>query len=389
MAEKENFVGRSARAMATALALIATALPILPGQQGARKTSPRPANPTLARARRRVLSARSVALYYYSGDTRGLESILAHASAMTLLAPQCYWVETDGVIRGELPPRVAEISERTHLPVMPLLYNKGFDRETVTRLLRDRQAQRRAASYMAYLAARDNTTGFQLDLENIAPADQALFTRFVRLAAERLHGDGRLLSVAVVPRFTDDPPGPARPGQPLTGEWSAAYDYRALGRIADFLTVMTYEHSNSSSPPGPIAGFDWVKRALEFAAERVPGKKLLLGIPLYGREWAETEQGTTTRSLTSQDVREILARPEVQARWDEQWRSPWFQYRDAGTVRTVWYEDPRSWTEKLGLVREYHLRGFAAWRLGFEDSEFWSLPEVASGGRASASSASH
>lgn len=388
MAKKKNFVGRSARTIAIALALIATALPMLLGQQGARKTS-RPANPALARARRRVLSARPVGMYYYSGDTRGLESILAHASEMTLLAPQCYWVETDGVILGELPPRVAEISERYHLPVMPLLYNKGFDRETVTQLLRDPHAQRRTVNNMSYLAARDNAVGFQIDLENIAPTDQKLFTRFVRLAAERLHRDGRLLSVAVVPRFTDDPPGPVRPGQPSTGEWSAAYDYRALGRIADFLTVMTYEHSNSSSPPGPIAGFEWVKKALDYAIQRVDKNKLLLGLPLYGREWSEANGSTTSRSLTSQDVRDLLARPEVRARWDERWRSPWFQYSDTGMVRTVWYEDPRSWTEKLRMVREYHLRGFAAWRLGFEGSEFWSLSEVASGGRGSASCASH
>jgi spore germination protein YaaH len=327
----------------------------------------------LSAASRRVLASKPLALYYFTGETRGFESIQTHAAEMTVVAPQCHWVEKDGVVRGELPVRLAEISKRAHFPVMPLVYNKGFDRATVTRLLQSPAAQRRAVSYMGYLAARNNYVGFQIDLENIDPADHSRFSQFVRLAADRMHRDGRLLSVAVVPRFSDARPGDGRTGEPLTGEWSAAFDYAALGRVADFLTLMTYDHSGRSGPAGPVAGYGWVKKALDYAVARVPPGKLLLGIPLYGREWVEADNKLTSRSMTAQDVQSLLAEPGIETEWDERWRSPWLEIRTAGTVKTVWYEDQRSWAEKLSLMKEYRLCGFAAWRLGFEGPEFWNL----------------
>jgi spore germination protein YaaH len=62
--------------------------------------------------------------------------------------------------------------------------------------------------------------------------------------------------------------------------------------------------------------------------------------------------------------------------WDERWRAPWFQYSDADGVHTGWYENSRSLEAKLGLMEEFHLRGFAAWKLGVEDPAFWSLSSL-------------
>jgi spore germination protein YaaH len=45
--------------------------------------------------------------------------------------------------------------------------------------------------------------------------------------------------------------------------------------------------------------------------------------------------------------------------------------RKGDTLRTAWFDDARSLREKLKLVQLYHLRGYAAWRLGVEDPEFW------------------
>jgi spore germination protein YaaH len=374
MASENKFLARGVRLIL--LALLTSALGAAAQTKPARKARAVKRNPALAAARRRVLNARPLAMYYYVSDARGQESVQAHASQMTVLAPQCYWVEKDGVLRGELPAAAVEISRRARLPVMPLIFNRGFERETVTALLHDPEARRRAVSYMAYHAKRENLVGFQIDLENIDPHDQELFTAFVRRAAERMHRDGRLLSVALVPKFSDVFPDPTNPDHPTLGEWAAGYDYRALGQAADFLTLMTYDHFNRSTPAGPIAGFEWVKKALAYAEARIPPEKLLLGIALYGREWTDVGENTSSRSLTTEAVRELRGRWDAKTQWDEQWRSPWFQVQTGAATHTVWYEDPRSWTEKLNLIRDDHLRGFAAWRLGFEGANFWSLAGI-------------
>lgn len=326
----------------------------------------------LSGARRRVMGTRPLAMYYYVDDSRSLKSLSEHAAEVTVVGPQCFWVDAEGVVHGEMPRSFVAAAQQARLPVMPLLTNPDFDRPTASAMLRSPKTQERAVTYLAYLAKRDNYVGWQLDLEFIDPADKPLYTKFVQRAAARLHRDGRLLSIAVVPRFSDDYPD-SRAAEFRTGEWGAPYDFRALGRVVDFMVLMTYDHHGSSTPPGPVAGHAWMKEALDYAVRRVPRQKLLLGIPFYGREWVETASGTLSRSMTYGDLSPLLARPGIEVQWDKRWRAPWFQYREGPEFHTVWFDDSRSYKEKLQLVRQYKLRGFAAWRLGTEDPQFWSV----------------
>ena len=328
-------------------------------------------DPSLGAARRRVLEARPLRLAYYLDDTRARESLPARAPEITLLAPQCFWVDAEGVVHGAIPAPVMELAHRLRLPLMPLVINRGFDRGVATALLRSPKAQERAVTYLTYLAKRDDLVGFQINLENLDPADKKNFTFFVERAAARLRRAGRLLSVAVVPRFSDTDSGRSPSGKYATGEWGAPYDYRALSTAADFLVLMAYDQHGRATAPGPIAGYAWVKEALDYAVRRVPRGKLLLGMPLYGREWIENGQNTSSRSLSFEDARTMLARAGIEAQWNPEWRSPWLQYRNGAGQHTAWFEDQRSLQEKLRLVRQYRLRGFAAWRLGFEDPDFW------------------
>ena len=331
---------------------------------------------TLVNARWHVLGAHPLAMYYYSPDSRGIKSLEQHASQMTLLAPQSFWVDAEGFVHGEVPSRILEIARRAKVPVMPLVVNPGFDRRAASALLRSARAQQRAVTYLAYLAKRDNFVGWQLDLEYIDPADKSYYTQFVQRAAARLHRDARLLSIAVVPRFSDVYPD-ADPSQEFhSGEWGAPYDFRALGRLVDFVTLMTYDHHSSNTPPGPVAGYDWVKAALEYATSRVPRQKILLGIPFYGREWIQSGGATSARTLTFAEAQNRMEQLSLARLWHERWHTPWFQYSDVSGLHTGWYEDSRSLDAKLELMQRYELRGFAAWRLGVEDPKFWTLAAV-------------
>ena len=280
------------------------------GAQKARAPAPAKSKEAsaLARARWRVMGARPLAMYYYFDDSRGLKSLTEHAAEMTLVAPQCFKVESDGVVRGEVPAALTEAARRAGLPIMPLVVNPGFDRSIASAMLRSPKAQERAVSFLAYLARRENFIGWQLDLEYIDPADKALYSKFVQLAATRLHRDGRLLSIAVVPRFSDVYPD-TRAAEFRTGEWGAPFDFRAIGRAVDFMVLMTYDHHSNSTPPGPVAGHAWMQAALDYATRRVPLRKLLLGIPLYGREWVEAASGVLSRSMTYDDISPLLTRP--------------------------------------------------------------------------------
>jgi spore germination protein len=338
----------------------------------------RPANTAaeiaLAKARVRVLSARPLAMFYYSNDSMGLASLQAHADAITLLAPQCYTLDGAGTLHGKLPSAALEATRAVGLPLMPLVTNPSFDRAKAHALLHNSQAQVRAIADLAKVAERDQLIGWQLDFEGIDPADKLAYTRFVARVAARLHRDRRLLSVAVVPRFSDAFPDSSHPGF-HTGEWGAAFDFRGLGRVADLVVLMAYDQHTSLTPPGPVAGYDWVNAAVSYACRRVPPSKLLLGLPLYGREWVETSSGTTEHSLAYKDLKHYLEDPGSQRYWDDLLRTTWFQWRDGENLRTAWFDDARSLREKLKLLQLDHLRGYAAWRLGVEDPEFWEPEE--------------
>lgn len=324
----------------------------------------------LAKARERVLSARPLAMFYYASDPSGLASLEAHASDMTLLGPQCFELDRSGTLHGQLPTGVQEAALPAGLSLMPLVTNSGFDRSVAHALLHNARAQERALQHLVELAERGQYVGWQLDFEGIEPADKLAYTRFVTRVAARMHHDHRLLSVAVVPRFSDTFPDSSRSGF-HTGEWGAAYDFRSLGRVADFLTLMAYDQHTPLTPPGPVAGYDWVTAALDYAVRRVPPSKLLLGIPFYGREWDETSRGTSSRSLAYKDLSPFLNDPASERFWDDLYRTAWFKLREGDTLHTAWFDDARSLREKLKLVQLYHLRGYAAWRLGVEDPEFW------------------
>jgi len=339
------------------------------------RTAGKPAS-AVVKARWHVLGAHPLEMYYYSEGSQGIESLEQHASQMTLVAPQSYSVDEEGFVRGEVPSEILEIAKRAKVAVMPLLVNPGFDRDAASALLRSRRAQQRAVAYLASIAKRNNFVGWQLDLEYIDPEDKGYYTQFVRRAVVRLHQEGRLLSIAVVPRFSDVYPDVDPSREFHSGEWGAPYDFRALGRMVDFMTLMTYDHHSSATPPGPVAGYDWVKAALEYATERVPRQKILLGIPFYGREWTQSGGETSARSLTFADAQDRMEQSGVEGLWDERWRTPWFHYRDASGMHTGWYENSKSLEAKLELMQEFHLRGFAAWRLGVEDPTFWALAAV-------------
>lgn len=318
---------------------------------------------TLKSMRERVMAARPLAMYYTSGGVSGLDSVEQHASDITILAPQCYWLDQNGNVQGGVPAATMDAARQSGLPVMALLYNEDFSRRVASAVLHNQDLQKAIIKNLSEIARKEDLLGFQLDLENIDPGDINLYTRFVQDAANEFHHEGRMLSVAVVPRFLNSVPS----------QWAAAYDYSALARRVDFLTLMAYDNSGRLGQPGPIAGYNWVRKALEYARSRVPTDKLLLGIALYGREWSDNGHGLQARTMAFPETQALLNRLSLTPRWDESQRSPWFEYRSSGTVNQLWYENARSIQEKLRLLDEYRLRGFAAWRLGMEDPRIWSM----------------
>ena len=100
--------------------------------------------------------------------------------------------------------------------------------------------------------------GIDLDYEQFAFADgrdtwQATrpnWVAFVTELADRLHADGRTLTVSIPPLYDADETAD-------TGFW--VYDHGAIAEVVDRIRIMAYDYSTGE--PGPIAPLAWVEQA--------------------------------------------------------------------------------------------------------------------------------
>ena len=316
-------------------------------------------------------------LFYYVDREDSYRSLVAHIDQITVLGPQVYTVDSLGLVYGSLDRRVLELSKAHGVKVMPLIVNEGFNQAALHRLLADTAARERAIASLVELCRRHGYWGIQFDIENVNIQDRDRYTAWFTDAARALHAGGFTISAAIVHQ-TDDLPGPTGYHRFLADSWRT-FDIAALGKVADFLSVMSYDQHTRRTPPGPVAGIPWVRSVAEHFLRYMPAEKLSLGIPLYGDYWSARSDPSPDRVRTAANSvswfwgSSLAERNGAAVRWDDVQQVPYAQLDVGGTFEWLFLENARSFGAKLALMREKKLRGFSAWVLGPEDPGIWSL----------------
>jgi spore germination protein YaaH len=249
------------------------------------------------------------------------------------------------------------------LVVMPTIANHRdgeWDFEVVPHVIADRGTRSAHVRNLVDLVEDRGFDGIVIDYELLGAGDRDNFTAFVTELGTALHANDRQLAVALHAQASDAG----------SGGHNVAQDYRAIGRVADQVHLMTYDLHYDESDPGPIAPLPWLTDVLGYATERIPPEKLLLGIGLFAYDWPE---GRTADDLQLAQVDRRIASNEGEQGWDERAMAPWFRYRSDGVARTIWYEDARSVEAKLALVARYDLAGAFVWRLGGVPEDIWRV----------------
>jgi spore germination protein YaaH len=320
------------------------------------------------------------ALWYSVGSETSTQSFLAHAKQISIVSPQVFAIDSFGVIRGKVDPRVVAAAHANGVKLVPLVMNPGFDQPTIHRILTLTSARRKAVSSLVSLCRDNHFDGLQFDIENVNVRDKAAFTSFVQASATALHAIGCSISAAVVPRASENP-GPTSYHKWIFENWRGAYDYKPLADALDFISFMTYAQHTGGTPPGPVADYRWVEANLEYVLSLgVPPSKISLGIASYSDWWYpvwEKKGGPRMRGrdIPYSKVSEVVSRFGLHPVWDDSAKSPYVFWPDAGIYNHMWIEDARAFAAKLDLVRRYNLRGYSVWVLGTEDPAIW--PELA------------
>jgi HAD superfamily hydrolase (TIGR01509 family) len=248
----------------------------------------------------------------------------------------------------------------------------------------DRRADHVAA--LARFAADGDYAGLDLDYEQFAFADgrdtwaatRPNWVVFVGELAERLHGDGRTLTVSIPPVFdagqTDD-----------SGYW--VYDYASITPLVDNIRVMAYDYSIASGPPGPIAPLAWVDSVIAGTAEASGDpSKLILGVPLYGYNWVVATSGTCPPSaegnisLPTRAMAPLAARRGATPTFDTASYEMTFSYdlpvSDGGQSctqsRQVHYVNADGAQIRMQHAVDAGFGGVSLFAFGYEDAATWT-----------------
>jgi spore germination protein len=337
--------------------------------------------------------------YYVEWDPRSWESLSQNWDAVDYVAAQWVWADPCGTLTTRDDQTLKAEAASRGIPVFPSLYT--MSQWLNRRLIDDPAFVDRIVEYVV----AEGYPGFDLDLEDVAPADREAFSALVARLAERLHAHGKLLAMAIPPKESDTRTG-----------WAGAYDYAELGRHADIVTIMTYEYAGIWSGPGAVAPHRPVDRAIAYTVSQIPAEKVNLGVAFYGYDWNVSRPGDV-RALGFPEALAIVERYVPGIEIDPAARSMTWRYSrragdalpegpaaprlrnhitergappcavryppaprppptpaapspDAVEQHVVWLEEGLAGAARLDIARR-HGANVAAWRLGQEDPGIW------------------
>jgi HAD superfamily hydrolase (TIGR01509 family) len=327
--------------------------------------------------------------------TEATATVATHGAVLHEISP--FWYAATGVtaitVTGDIEPSamqaVVAAARAADTRVIPSIVD-GTAKAEMAAILANPSTRALHVQTIIDLVSREGFDGIDLDYEGFAFVDDYAtweatrpnWVAFVTELADALHAERKLLVVSVPPIYDTQ-------RNPDSGRW--VYDYSAMGEVVDRIRIMGYDYSVDE--PGPIAPISWLRDAVRAAKKAVrDDSKLVLGIPLYGRNWVTGTIGTCpadaegTVPVTQSSADDLIAKREATPIADETNVEVTFTYQlevsDGTTTctqsREVHYVDEAGSRSRLDLAREERIGGVAFWALGFDSPATWAnVAEVA------------
>ncbi|PFN98509.1 chitinase [Bacillus sp. AFS076308] len=305
------------------------------------------------------LAIRTVGFYVPSGTN--LSILDALANQLTYLAIVNYAFTSEGFAFALIEDS-AIITKCRQLNITPLLMirnytTSGFSAELAGGVLGNSTYRQNLVASIVHLTTSRGFGGVSLDLEFIPPARRDDFTMLL-LELKKQLGD-LLLNVNVHAKAADLP----------TNRIVGAYDYGAIGTVADLMAVMTIDYGYPGGPPDPISPYGWVEQVIKYALTQVHPQKLLIAMALYGYDKVVTTNAAQGMSVLAAQNQAISVGEPIQ--FDPTARSPWYRYWAGMAEHVVWFEDIRSYIEKYKLIDIHKLVGTTYWQISLPAPQNW------------------
>jgi len=280
------------------------------------------------------------------------------------------------------------LMRRAGLQVIPTMTD-GTDKLVLSGYLAKEATRTTLVKTIVDLVMKNNFDGIDLDYEGFAFVDgnttwsttAPRWVTFIKELSLALHANNKLLSVST--------PYLYNPKEVQKGYF--VYAWADIASSIDRLRIMTYDFSVAK--PGPMGPLTWTEKTIQYAISVMSASKVYMGLPGYGRDWITSVNGKCPTSAppgliggakaATFKMNYALAKAAIDGAvpiFNEQFSEATYNYTQsyngltaggastACTVnRTVWYQNARSFADRMALVAKYRLGGAAIWTLGMEE----------------------
>lgn len=361
---------------------------------------------------------------YWRGAT-STNDVLPHLDSLTEVNPFGYIVKKDGTLHDALTieeepwKSFLKAAKAKKVRVIPTVM--WSDTNAIHAILSNTSSRIALEDRITALVKEKGFDGIDINFENKAYEDRVYFSTFLKGLYQRMGNKWVMCSIEartpVSSRYDSTPPPDAT---------QYVNDFVAIGKYCDRVRFMTYDQgtidvklnaTQNSAPYVPVSDPQWVEKAIKLAAQTIPKKKIVIGIPTYGYEYQIkplSEQGyrydllwalnpryglelaaslglTPTRNSAGElsfmylpttppvsDEGKTLPPSQMPAT-----SSPLAAVMLAGPSRLdppppqmniVWWSDAKAVADKIALAKKLGVRGVAIFKLdGGEDQGIWNL----------------
>ncbi|MGG3563393.1 LysM peptidoglycan-binding domain-containing protein [Neobacillus rhizosphaerae] len=297
-----------------------------------------------------------------SSESANVMTLNALAEQLTYVAIVAYSFTEEGYAFNQVDD-AGIVTRSKELGIVPLLMIRNytgneFSAEMAGKVLKDPVYRANMVKSIFNLTVQRGFGGVSIDFEFIPPAQRNDFTSF--LTELKLALGDLILQVNVHAKIADIP----------TNRIIGAYDYAAIGKVADIIAVMTIDYGYPGGPPDPIAPINWMEQVIQYSITQVEPRKLQIALPLYGYDKVVPTHATRALSVLAAQNQAIANGAVIE--FDNMAKSPWFSYYQGAEEHIVWFEDIRSYVEKYRLMDIYQLAGTTFWQISLPAPQNWA-----------------
>ena len=300
--------------------------------------------------------------------------------AVAQVAPTGLYLGGNGAIDGAVDATFDQAAGA--YAVMPVIRNyEGpiVRSDLLANMLVDSNQRQTHIDNLVNLAVGNLYKGVDIDYRGLDKNLRGEFNQFVKELAEKLHAQGKELSVRVEPAV-----------QVAEDRWETGpYDWQTLGLLADTVKVPAPQDPNAYIPDGQLDAL------VRYAVGQINRSKLQIALAgqsmeqagnyLLPKGYVDALQPLLGRVAADQTVVEpgkplnlalVSSKPTSGLVYDPNIGTYVYRYQDdQGNARTVWLENAASLSHKLDLLKKYNLQGFTLENLPADglDADLWSL----------------